>query len=167
MAIASARKATVPIDIWAYSGLFALAAVRINPAINFYAYEILTESFLTLYSNVFRHKMIGRLKPRLCVLADRAGTVTLPTSFATGVLPTSISLGWKFAEGTDVPLSTPGELHSDVREPMVIDVEGIEIEVIESGRKLLERARPRIICKALRRAQLIDDPVALLRSFGY
>ncbi len=169
LATACAREAAVFLDIGAYSGLFALAAGRVNPAVDAYAYEILPENFLVLYSNVFRNNMIGRVKPRLHGLADGPGTMTVPTSFKTGVLPSSISLGWEFDEGIDVPLSTLDELHPDVTGPVTIkiDVEGFETEVLEGGRNLLDRIRPDIVCEVLRRAPRISDLEDLMRSFDY
>ena len=169
IAVTCAKEAVVFLDIGAYSGVFALAAGRVNSKIKSYAYEILPENFLTLYSNIFRNNMLARVEPRLCGLADKAGAITLPTSFATGVLPSSISLGWEFDEGIEVPLKTLDELHPDVEGPVVIkiDVEGFETEVFEGGQRLLERTRPDIVCEVLRRAPRISDMEALMRPLGY
>jgi len=169
IAVEFARQATVFLDIGAYSGLFALAAGRVNSAIRAYAYEILPENFHVLYSNVLRNNLVRRVEPRLCGISNKTGIMTLPTSAIRGTLPSSISLGWKFDEGVDVPLETIDELHSDVDGPVAIkiDVEGFETEVLEGGRMLLERTRPDIVCEVLRRAPRIRDLEVLMRSFDY
>ena len=124
-AIACSRRATAFFDIGAYTGLFALAAGRVNPAIRCYAYEIFPENFLTLYDNVIRNNLVASVEPRLCGVADKAGTLRMPVSTALGLLPSSFAIDWKFSEGVDVPLRTLDELHADVAGPAVIKIDEV------------------------------------------
>jgi FkbM family methyltransferase len=167
-ALAFARTAEAFLDIGAYSGIFALAAARMNTASKSYAYEILPENFLILYENAMRNNLVMRCIPRLCGISDQAGSMTVPVATGLGTLPSSVSLAWKFDDGIEVPVQTLDSLHDDLSGPVVIkiDVEGFEFEVLNGGRDLLARTRPDIICEILESAPRIADIEGLLKSLG-
>lgn len=169
IAVVLSRRATTFFDIGAYTGLFAMVAARSNPGIRSFAYEIFPQNFLVLYDNVIRNNLLGQVVPRLCGVADKVREMTIPVETSLGVLPSSFSIDWKFADGIQVPVNTLDTLHPDTDGPLVIkiDVEGFETEVLEGGRQLLERARPDIICEVLRRAPRIAELEDLLRSLDY
>lgn len=168
-ALALARNANVFLDIGAYSGLFSLAAARVNPGLLAYAYEILPQNFLILYDNILLNNLVSRVVPRLCGLSNEAGFMKLPRAGSDGVLPSSVAIDWRFSEGVDIPIQTLDECHVDIDGPVTIkiDVEGFETEVLEGGRALLEHVRPDIVCEVLRKAKRISDMEELLTSLDY
>ncbi len=168
-AIALSRSAEVFLDIGAYTGLFALAVSRCNPGIRSYAYEIVPENFLILYENVIRNDLIGRVEPRLCGLSSETGSMRVPAGLGLDLLASSIALDTRFDGGTRIPLRTLDEMHAEDQGPVVmkIDVEGFEVEILEGGKRILEAARPDMVCEVLRRARRTDELEALLRSLGY
>jgi FkbM family methyltransferase len=168
-ALAFARKARTFLDVGAYTGLFALAAARVNPTLKGFAYEIVGENYLILIENILRNDLVGRVEPRLTGVAAAAGQMTLPFSMNVGALASSVALDWSNDQGIRVPLETLDDLHLDARGPvaMKIDVEGFEMEVFDGGRRFLERHRPDMVCEVLRRAKRVGEMRDLLGGLGY
>ena len=168
-ALALSVSAKTFLDIGAYSGMFALAAARRHPQIHSIAYEIVPENFLILYENVIRNDLIGRVEPRLCGLSSAAGSLTVPAGIGLGLLASSIALDTEFDHGHRIPLATLDAHHGQDAGPIVmkIDVEGFELEILEGGKRLLERTRPDMVCEVLRRAKRTAEMEDLLRSLDY
>jgi len=168
-ALVLSRSARTFLDIGAYTGLFALAVSRCNPRIRSVAYEIVPENFLILYENVIKNDLIGRVEPRLCGLSSKAGSLTVPAGVDLGLLASSIALDTQFDQGRRIPLRTLDEMHAEDEGPIVmkIDVEGFEMEILEGGKRILEEARPDMVCEVLRRARRTNEMQDLLRSLDY
>ena len=167
-ALAFSRTARAFLDIGAYSGVFALAAARTNASLKSHAYEILPENFLILYENTICNNLVTRVIPHLCGISDQVELMTVPVAAGLGLLPSSMSLAWKFDGGIEVPVQPLDMLHGDLSGPVAIkiDVEGFEFEVLNGGRDLLARTRPDIICEILLNAPRVAEMEGLLRSLG-
>ena len=168
-AIALGRRSDVFIDVGAYTGLFSLAVAKSSPTTEVYAYEIYPECYQILVANVVRNNLVGRVEPRLCGIAEESSVIRIPENVPLGLLPSSLSLGWEFEKGVDIPVRALDELHSgDLRATTIkIDVEGFETEVIRGGLSLIRQVRPDIICEILRSAHQTPDLQELLSSLGY
>ncbi len=90
LAIDSAKSADLFLDIGSYTGLFAISAAKVNPDITSHAYEILPENYLFLWQNVFANDLVGRVEPRLTGVGTEGGTLSAPSSFGGGVLPSPL-----------------------------------------------------------------------------
>jgi FkbM family methyltransferase len=157
------------LDVGAYTGLFALAAARVNPRLRAYAYEIVGENFLLLWRNVIRNDLIGRVVPRLVAIGATSGTIKLPSELHMGALASSVALDWRDETGVSIPIDTLDHLHGDLPGPVVmkIDIEGFEMEALEGATSLLKQHKPDMVCEVLRRAKRVDEMMRLLASFGY
>jgi FkbM family methyltransferase len=169
VAVALAREAKTFLDVGAYTGLFALAAARVNPQLKAFAYEIVGENFLLLWRNVMLNDLVARVVPRFAAVGAAAGEMKLPIEMKTGALASSVALDWRAESGVSVPIETLDHLHADIAGPvaMKIDVEGFEMEVMDGATMLLQRHKPDIVCEVLRRAKRVDDMMRVFGALGY
>lgn len=145
-------EAAIFLDIGSYTGLFALTAARVNPAIRSHAFEIVPDNHLLIQRNIVENDLIGRVQAHLCGLGGEVGSMTMPRSNNLSSLPSSLSLGSSFADGIHIPVDTLDNRFAGEAGPMAmkIDVEGFEGEVLRGGAATLARLKPDIICEVLR-----------------
>jgi FkbM family methyltransferase len=145
-------EAGVFLDIGSYTGLFALTAARVNPAIRSHAFEIVPDNHLLIQRNIVENDLIGRVQAHLCGLGGAVGSMTMPRSNNLSSLPSSLSLGSTFEGGIRIPVDTLDNRFAGETGPMAIkiDVEGFEGEVLRGGAGVLARLKPDIICEVLR-----------------
>lgn len=169
LAISSAGRADVFLDIGSYTGMFSLAVARSHPALHAYAYEILPENFLSLWENVISNNLVDRVHPALLGIGAKAGTVEVPATFGLGVLPSAVSLNSTAEHGVSVPVDSLDAVfsHFGGRMTWKIDVEGFEWPVLDGARSLIARVKPDIVCEILADAKHLDDLQKLLGPLGY
>ena len=160
-------EASVFLDIGSYTGLFALTAARVNPAIRSHAFEIVPDNHLLIQRNIVENDLIGRVQAHLCGLGGEIGSMTMPRSNNLSSLASSLSLGSTFEGGISIPVETLDHRFAAEKGPMAmkIDVEGFEGEVLRGGLKTLKRLKPDIICEVLRgHGEAVQ---AALKPLGY
>ncbi len=168
-ALAFSRDASTFLDIGSYTGLFALAVARANPAIHSYAYEIVGENYLLLWENVLHNDLGDRVHPRLVAVGGEDGEIRIPYAQSSGQLASSVDIGWSTDHGVRVPMKRLDDLHLDSagRVALKIDVEGFEMEVFDGARAFLAKHRPDMVCEVLRRAKRVPEMMDLLGGLGY
>lgn len=144
--------AAVFLDIGSYTGLFALIAARVNPALRSHAFEIVPDNHLLIQRNIVENDLVGRVQAHLCGLGGQVGAMTMPRSNNLSSLASSLSLGSTFEGGISIPVDTLDRRLAAEQGPlaMKIDVEGFEGEVLRGGLETLGRLKPDIICEVLR-----------------
>lgn len=168
-ALAFSRQSTVFLDIGSYTGLFALAAARVNPKLQSYAYEIVGENFLLLSANVLHNDLAARVEPRLIAIGGEDSTIKIPYAQSNGQLASSVDISWSTDHGVTVPMKRLDDLHLDHEGPVAlkIDVEGFEMEVFDGAKKFLAKYKPDMVCEVLRRAKRVPEMMELLGGLGY
>lgn len=172
------------VDVGAYSGLFALAAARVNPDITAYAYEIVGENYLLLQENILRNDLADRVIPRLVAIGPQTGEMRTPFAIGFSALTSSVALDWDFETGLRIPVRRLDDLFPSPGGPspdalslagpsldgpvvMKIDVEGFEMEVFDGAEGFLTTHKPDIVCEVLRRARRVPEMMQLLTALGY
>ena len=164
-----AKDAQLVLDIGAYTGLFTLASGRVNPDAACHAFELVPDVFRLLFDNCVRNDILTQttLHP---TAVGTAGTVLVPASSSGSALPDFYSTRLHFTEGIHVRVAPLDDLVSPppegARVLIKIDVEGSEAEVLTSGRKLLARSSPDILCEVLPATTPAADVEAILGA-GY
>ena len=168
-ALAFARQSSVFLDIGSYTGLFALAAARVNPLLQSYAYEIVGENFLLLWENVLHNDLGARVEPRLVAVGGEDGEIKIPYAQSNGQLASSVDISWSTDHGVSVPMRRLDDMHMDHpgSVSLKIDVEGFEMEVFDGAHEFLAKYRPDMVCEVLRRAKRVPEMMAMLSSLGY
>jgi FkbM family methyltransferase len=161
--------ADVFLDIGAYTGLFALTVAKHNPKIESYAYEILPENFQLLWQNVFENDLVSRVHPVLCGIGKAEGSLSAPTTFGPGVLPSGIALDSEAAAGVKIPILPLDEIFADFNGAMVwkIDVERFELDVFLGAKGLISRCKVDIICEVLNDSVTVGELDSLLIEGGF
>jgi len=169
LAVRLSVDAALFLDIGAYTGLFALAVARRNPALVAHAYEIVGDNFLLLWENVMHNDLVGRVEPHLVALGGERGAIHVPPSMGAGTLASSVALDSSSPGGVRIPVDTLDALYAGFEGRVVvkIDVEGFEWDIFQGGERFIERNRPDIVCEVLRRATHVADMEAFLRRVGY
>ena len=150
--VALGRDVDVVIDVGAYTGLFTLASATAHPAIQCHAFELVPDVFRLLFDNCVHNDILDRatLHP---VAIGNAATCVIPVGSAGSALPDFYSTRLNFNQGVRVRVAPLDEMLSQLldgkRLLVKIDVEGSEAEVLASGRKLLARYTPDILCEVL------------------
>ncbi len=157
------------LDVGSYTGVFALAVARGNPAVKVHAYEIVPENFMFLWQNVVRNELVGRVLPHLMGIGGEPGSIRVSPDFGIGVLASSIALNADDAEGAAIPVAALDACFPDLQGGLVmkIDVECFEWPVLQGGKELIARLSPDIICEFLRRAPHIPEVERFLGGLGY
>lgn len=168
-ALAFSRDAATFLDIGSYTGLFALAAARVNPDLHAYAYEIVGENYLLLWENVLQNDLGDRVHPQLVAVGGEEGEIRIPYAQSSGQLASSVDIGWSTDHGVRVPMQRLDDLHLDSPGPVAlkIDVEGFEMEVFDGAKAFLARHKPDMVCEVLRRAQRVPEMMEMLAALGY
>ena len=168
-ALAFARQTSVFLDIGSYTGLFALAAARANPAIQAYAYEIVGENYLLLWENVLHNDLGARVQPCLVAVGGEDGEIRIPYAQSSGQLASSVDISWSTDHGVTVPMRRLDDLHLDHEGEisLKIDVEGFEMEVFDGAQQFLAKYKPDMVCEVLRRAKRVPEMMEMLKSHGY
>ena len=168
-AITLAKSASTFLDIGAYTGIFALAAARVNPRLQAYAYEIVGQNFDLLCQNVLLNELDEQVHPCLTAIAHERGEIRIPHAPSLGQLATSVDISGTFGDGARIPMQRLDDLHLDLRGPVVvkIDVEGFEMNVLDGGAAILEKHQPDIVCEVLRRSPRVPEMMETLRNLGY
>lgn len=166
-----ARGARFVLDIGANTGVYALLACAVNPAVQVIAFEPVARIRARLLENVRLNGWEHRIEVREEVVTDYTGVAKL--HIPAGELPTSSSLdleGFRGVAGAlvDVPSTTVDDAvrNSSLVDLVKIDVEGFEDRVLQGMRVTLERCRPEVIVEMnpdgpYTRAQ------AILREYEY
>ena len=140
------------IDAGSYSGLFTLVAAATSTSVHCFAYEILPDAFIMLIRNIVQNNFVGRCELRLCGLGNARSKVKMPKKVLNLILPSSLSLGSDFPEGTRIPVSTIDDDFISVKGQSVvvkIDVEGFEGAVIEGATHFIKSNSVDFICEIL------------------
>lgn len=168
-ALLLSRDAACFLDVGSYSGLFALAAARINPDLKAFAYEIVGENFLLIQENILRNDLADRVIPQLVAVGPETGEMRTPFAIGFSALTSSVALDWSFENGIRVPVRRLDDLFPLLEGNVVmkIDVEGFEMEVLDGARTFLKRHKPDIVCEVLRRAKRVPEMTELLGGLGY
>jgi FkbM family methyltransferase len=147
-----ATDAEMVIDIGAYTGLFTVASARVNEAAECHAFELVPDVFRLLFDNCVRNDILDRttLHP---TAVGRAGTVIVPATASGSALPDFYSTRLHFSEGVHVRVAPLDEL-LDRASPLQ--------RVLASGRELLKRCTPDILCEVLPAPAPAADVEALL-----
>lgn len=161
-----AAESSLFLDIGAYTGLFALVAAKVAPAVKAVAFEIVPDNYILLSSNIVENDLIGRVEARLMGVGPGPGELVMPRSTGMSSRLTSLSLNSTFAEGVRIPVDSLDNLYAD--HPgllsMKIDVEGFEAQIFAGGARVLAR-KPDMICEILRNRG--EEVEAMLKPLGY
>ncbi len=158
------------IDAGSYSGLFTLVAAATSTKVHCFAYEILPDAFIMLVRNIVQNDFVGRCELRLCGLGNTRSEVKMPKKVLNLILPSSLSLGSGFPEGTRIPVSTIDDDFISVKGRSVvvkIDVEGFESAVIEGATYFINSNVVDFICEILPNAVDEEKINQLLGQRGY
>jgi FkbM family methyltransferase len=162
-----ARNARVFFDIGASTGLFSLIAASVNPNLRAWAFEPLPQAYNQLVRNIGLNDFAGRVQAVNAAIGKAPGTA--PFFVPEGVLPMSASLsaaGMGGPRRIDVAVDTIDDFCRTHPTPdlVKIDVEGLEHEVLEGMRGVIQQRRPALILEILH-----DAPFAALHDLlaGY
>jgi FkbM family methyltransferase len=162
--------ADIFIDVGSYSGLFTLVAAETSKKIHCFAYEILPDAFLMLIRNIVQNDVVDRCEMRLRGLGNAPSIVTMPKAVSNAILPSSLSLGSVFPEGTRIPVSTIDDDFFGVKGSSVtvkIDVEGFESAVIEGAAHFIENNSVEFVCEILPNADDGEKITSFLVKMDY
>jgi FkbM family methyltransferase len=168
---AAARRATVMIDVGAYTGLFTLVGTTVNETMQAHAFEIVPEVFHALVDNCVRNDVLDRTFLYAEGLGRPDAEMTIPARSRDSALPSFYSTRLHFDTGVRVRFraldSVARALPRDAKVVVKIDVEGTEDAVLEYGQEFLEAFRPDVLCEVL---EGVGDAMAvekLLSVHGY
>ena len=170
-----AQRSSLTLDVGAYVGFYSLLAAHANPEGRVLAFEPLPSA----YERLTRHVVLNGLSNVECVAsavgAEEGSGLLFHVPGAE--LPTSSSLSLEFmkASGDSESLSVPVVSLDRVLERKAlgpvglikIDTESTEPDVLASGRAMLARDRPWIVCEVLQGRGAEAGLEAVLRPLGY
>ena len=148
------------IDVGANVGTYSLLATTIDD-VSVVAFE---PSGLT-YERAFRNVELNRVEGRTRLLRQAVGATSGVAVLSVGLGPRNKVLGPAEA-GEEVPMATLDDLLGSTPGPVSlvkVDVEGGELDVLEGGRRLIERDSPALIVE-------VNDPSGTerqLKELGY
>ena len=172
--LALARSSSIVFDIGAYTGLYALAAAKVNPKTKVYAFEALD----TVYSRLLLNKSVndlGNLSLRNVAVSDHDGVAGFKVFSGESILTSGSSLVTRPNDRTvvqtkQVACMTLDALQIDYGlsrlDLIKIDAEGAEHMILSGGAQTLTQYKPDIICEVFEGAQT-DDIQRLLSEMGY
>lgn len=164
------RGADVMLDVGAYTGLFTLVSLAVDPRVEAHAFEIVPDVFRALFDNCVRNDVLHRVTLHHEGVGSE-GVIRVPSGLRESALPDFYSSRLHFESGARVRL-TPLDTLVPAIEPgarivVKVDVEGTENDVFRSGRAFLGSFRPDILCEVL---PGVADPAeleSLLEPHGY
>lgn len=168
---AAARRSDVMIDVGAYTGIFTLVGMAVNPDLRAHAFEIVPDVHRALAENCARNGITDRVTLHLEGVGKLGDRMRVPAATIDSALPDFYSSRLRFDEGVPVSFTSLDALASDlvpgIRIVMKVDVEGTEDEVLRNGAGFLETFRPEILCEVLHGVGDGPSLEALLSPFGY
>ena len=168
---ALARNADVMLDVGAYTGIFTLAGLAVNPRLEAHAFEIVPEVYRSLFDNCVRNAVLHRATLHHVGVGEDGTTIVLPIRASDSALPDFLSSRLHFENGVPVRIvsldSFARSLSAHVAIVMKVDVEGTENEIFANGEQFLRLFRPDILCEVLH--GIADAPAleGLLAPHGY
>lgn len=144
-----ARGAELVLDVGAHTGLYTLAALAADPAVEVVAFEPVPANAAALARNLERNKWTHRCEVRREAVTDHSGVITMHVPL--GDHPMSASLetsGFRGQVGDlqEVPCIKVDDFLGGRRPSLVkVDVEGFEHLVLEGMTETLDRWRPPIM----------------------
>lgn len=167
---ALAEGADVVLDIGAYTGLFTLVGLAVDPRIEAHAFEIVPDVFQLLFDNCVRNDVLHRVTLHHVGVGDPQ-VLRLPFGLRESALPSFYSSRLHFDSGALIRFQTLDSLIPAVdpgaKIVVKIDVEGTENAVLRSGRELLEACHPDVLCEVLAGVARPAELEALLAPMGY
>jgi FkbM family methyltransferase len=167
---ALARGSDVMIDVGAYTGLFTLVSLAVDPRIQAHAFEIVPDVFRVLFDNCVRNDVLHRVTLHHVGVGPDA-VIRVPSGLRESALPDFYSSRLHFESGARIRLlpldSLITAIEPGARVVVKVDVEGTENAVLRSGDSFLRTFRPDILCEVL---SGVADPVeleSLLAPHGY
>jgi FkbM family methyltransferase len=167
---ALARGSDVMIDIGAYTGLFTLVSLAVDPRLEAHAFEIVPDVFHVLLDNCIRNDVLHRVTLHHVGVGPEA-VIRVPSGLRESALPDFYSSRLHFESGARIRLRPLDSLITAIepgaRVVVKVDVEGTENAVLRSGESFLRSFRPDILCEVL---SGVADPVeleSLLAPHGY
>lgn len=167
---ALAEDADVMLDVGAYTGLFTLVSVAVNPRIEAHAFEIVPDVFRALFDNCVRNDVLHRVTLHH-VGVGPPGLLRVPSGWRESALPSFYSSRLHFESGTLIGFSPLDSLIPSfapgARIVVKVDVEGTENAVLGSGDDLLRSFRPDVLCEVLAGVAEPEALESLLAPLGY
>jgi FkbM family methyltransferase len=165
------RDADIMLDVGAYTGIFTLAGLAVNPNVQAHAFEIVPEVYRALFDNCVRNQILHRVTLHHVGVGEDGDTLTLPIEASDSALPDFFSSRLHFGNGVQVRIvsldSFAGSLPSGARVAMKVDVEGTENEIFAHGQAFIGSFRPDILCEVLHGVADAQALEALLAPHGY
>jgi FkbM family methyltransferase len=167
---ALARGSDVIVDVGAYTGLFTLVSLAVDPGIQAHAFEIVPDVFHVLFDNCVRNDVLHRVTLHHVGVGPDA-LIRVPSGLRESALPDFYSSRLHFASGARVRLRPLDSLipmiGSAARVLVKVDVEGTENAVLRSGQSFLRTFRPDILCEVLPGVADPGELESLLAPHGY
>lgn len=167
---ALAGGADVMVDVGAYTGLFTLASLAVDPRIEAHAFEFVPDVFHVLFDNCVRNDVLHRVTLHHVGVGPEA-VIRVPSGLRESALPDFYSSRLHFESGARVRLrpldSLVGAIETGARVVVKVDVEGTENAVLRSGEAFIRAFRPDILCEVLSGVAEPRELESLLRPHGY
>jgi len=164
------RDADVFVDVGAYTGLFTLVAAAVNPSVRVHAFEIVPAVADHLAANARRNGVDDRVRIHRVAVGAPGATMRVPVGDDGSALPSFYSTRMTFTEGVDVPFESLdglfGDLGTEVRVCMKIDVEGTEDDVLAHAETVLDRPHLDILCEVLAGVADASELAAVVGAAG-
>jgi FkbM family methyltransferase len=166
-----ARRSTVMLDIGAYTGLFTLVGIAVNPRIEAHAFEIVPDVYRALFDNCVRNGVLNRTTLHHVGVGKPNTQIRIPGDSAASALPDFYSSRLHFDTGILVRVISLDSLMPLVpamsQVVIKVDVEGTEDEIFRNGQNFLATFGPDILCEVLHDVGDAGALEALLRPHGY
>lgn len=167
---ALAQDVDVMLDVGAYTGLFTLVGLAVNPRIEAHAFEIVPEVFQALFDNCVRNDVLHRVTLHH-VGVGPPEVMRVPSAQRESALPSFYSSRLHFEKGALIRFeeldSLIPSIDAGARAIMKVDVEGTENAVLASGLELLRTFRPDVLCEVLAGVARPAELEVLLAPLGY
>jgi FkbM family methyltransferase len=167
---ALARGADVMLDVGAYTGLFTLVGLAVDPRIEAHAFEIVPDVFRALFDNCVRNDVLHRVTLHHVGVGPE-DVIRVPSRIRESALPDFYSSRLHFESGARIRLrpldSLIPAIEPGARVVVKVDVEGTENAVLRSGQAFLRGFRPDILCEVLLGVADPAELESLLAPRGY
>lgn len=167
----AASRASVMVDIGAYTGLFTLVGTTVNPDLEAHAFEIVPDVFQALFDNCVRNDVLHRTVLYPAGIGVPGSEMTVPARSNDSALPSFYSSRLHFESGVRVRFrsldSLLDSMPEGVRVAVKVDVEGTEDAVLQHGQEFLRVFHPDILCEVLYEVGDASQVEELLAAHGY